>query len=645
MRKFILYSFLYLLVQACSGIQLINQADFYSEEFLKKIESIQLIYKDGDKKLALTKLRNILDEKITSAEKAKKYNLVGVIHYAGGDTTQAIENFQLATQFVDKDLILANQIKLNLASSYFRNEKYESTQKQLKKIDINYLSKKEVENFHRLNFTVASQMEDYSSAVKSLLYLTKNIDTFSKFEDFKYKEVLIDNFKKLNSSERVYILDEFLRETPVVIAYLGKQEAMDRFYVGDRQGSKDVVSWLDDKFGHLEEIKTFVTDYNFRVDNYSKINSGAIGVVAPLSGKVSKYGLKVLAGINTALLQKDDKKSLIKVFVKDNNNNTYLAKKMVQELVMKHHVSVIIGGLFPSLAKEEYLEARKYGVMYVSMSPVYLPRSEKNHLLLEVSGSVESQINTLIKPEVLNKLGSRMAILYPKSDDGNSYVNEFWNLNMVNKLQLNSVYNFDRGITDYREPVKEILGLRYPREREEEFKIWKDIKNIDKNNVRIINVLPPIIEFDWIFIPSLPSEALQIIPTFSYFDAKKVKFIGGPSWINNTLKENKKNLGSMYVIGNDTSDTGTEFMKIYKKHNGSNPHLVDTLSYESMDLILKIVDKSTFTKREDMEERLRSLKTIKGVTSSWTLDNGLWIKEMDLLSIKSSGFEKMSFTE
>lgn len=644
MKRVVIYSVsLILFFISCSGITPINDADFYSEDLLKQLESIQVIYKDGDKKRALQKLTAIQDNKLSRAEVAKKYNLVGVIYYASQSLTQAIESFQVARQNVDKDYGLANRIRLNLASSYFKSDQVNSTANILKLIDTNYLNKAEKVNFHKLNFTVANQLNDFKKVIKSILFLSKDTNSFSEFEDFKYKEVIMDNFKKLSASERVYLLERHMKENPIVIAYLGRAEAMNRFYIGDREGSKDVVDWLRKRFDYLEEIKIFVDDYQFRVDNYSKINSGAIGVLVPLSGKVAKYGEKVISGVNTALNKQKNTETFLNIHIKDNQNNTYLAKKMVQELVIKHHVSVIIGGLFPALAKEEYLEARKYGVMYVSLSPVYLPRSEKNHLLLELPGSIESQLNSLTKPEVLEKLGRRVGVLYPWSIDGKSYVNELWNLNNMNKLELKNVYHYQRGIKDYRKPVEEILGLKYPREREEELQVWKEIKNIDKRNMRIINTLPPVTDFDWMFIPSLPSEALQILPTFSYYDAKKVKFVGGPSWINNKLKANRRDLGQMYVIGTDLSNISKDFIKMYRTLNGRAPHLLDTLSYEGMEIVLDIVKEQKFSAREDLEKRVRDLKKLEALTSSWTLDEGLWVKNMDILSIKSSGFEKVSF--
>ena len=168
------------------------------------------------------------------------------------------------------------------------------------------------------------------------------------------------------------------------------------------------------------------------------------------------------------------------------------------------------------------------------------------------------------------------------------------------------------------------------------------IKNIEKTNVRIINFLQPVVGFGWVFIPSLPNEAIQIIPTFGYFDANRVKFVGGPSWINNTLRANKSSLGEMFVIGNDTADVGQDFIKMYREVNKSSPHLVDTLSYDAMMVTLDLLKKGSFSSRDEFETILRGANQLKGVTSEWTLNEGLWYKNMDILKIYRDGFRKVS---
>ncbi len=627
-------------MQSCS-VGIIGGRESYSPEFLKKYESVQIIYRDGDKKRALAKLDAINDEVITDAEKAKKYNLKGIILFSLPDIERATENFLVANQYVSRDQSLSNNIKLNLASSYFKQAKYDLVTKWLGQIDTDYLKAKEKISYYKLSFSVGAHLQDHRRVVNSLIYLTHNLKSFKQFEDYKYKEILLDHFKKLSSSERIDVLDKNKDISPATIAYLAKQEAMNRFYKGDKGGSQDVVDWMGKEFSSLEDVRLFVSDYKYRLENFSKINSGAIGIVAPISGRFGRYGKKIIAGVNTALSEAKDGHGL-NLYVRDNKNNAFLARNQIKELALKYHVSAVIGGLFPHLAKQEYMEARKYGIFYISLSPVYLPRSEKDHLLVEVPGSVESQINGMLKSDVLDYFGKRVAVLYPWSDEGKSYVNELWSLHNSEKLQLMGVNHFKKGISDYREPIKSLLGLKYPREREEEYQIWNEIKNVNKRNVRIINVLPPVVDFDWILIPSLPKEAIQILPTFAFFDAKDLKLVGGPSWINKKLQRQRKSVdGRMFVIGNDTKAIGADFIELYKKHNGTAPHLVDTLSFEGMNIVMKVLEGQKFDERDELVKRVSNFSTLKGLTSKWELEDGIWIKDMDILEIQRSGINKI----
>lgn len=648
-KKIILLSLTAILfLYSCADIQMLNKKDYYSSAFLKRMESIQIIYKDGDKQLAMQKLQRIPDETITKAEKAKKYNFLGVMYFSRGNLGSAIENFQKAKEFVSGDYYLSSQIHLNLASSYYKGSNLELSRSIMKAVNLDTFNDKEKVKFYKLNLNVANELDDSKEIVNSLIFLMKDIKRFSEVEDYQYKELLIDKYRKLTSSERVFFLDKYQGNREVVIAYLGKQEVLQRFYQGDKSGAQDVIEWLEGRFLQLEEVARFVEDYKYRVDNFSKINSGAVGVLVPLSkSSKSKYGKKVIAGVTTALnaLQKDDQ--TLNIYIKDNKNNKFLARKMVQELVMKHHVSIIIGGLFPDLAKEEFLEAKKYGVLYISLSQVYLPREEKNHLLIEMQGSVESQINTVLSPKSLEYFGKKMAILYPWSDGGKSYMNEFWGFKNSGKIELTGINHYypakrrSSKYIDYREPVKQLLSLKYPRERKEELLVWKEIRNLDKRKFRIINEMPPVVDFDWVFVPSLPKEAIQILPTFPYFDAKGLKFVGGPSWINKKLKLEQSSLGKMYVIGNDIKELGVNFQKSYRAYNNVNPTLVDTISYDSMVIAKSILDNQTFKKRDELENRLLGLDKISGMTSSWTLINGLWLKKMDILKISKKGFTKL----
>lgn len=633
---------------SCSNIQLMGGGANYSDEFLKKIESIQLIYKDGDKKNALQKLQAMSDETLSKAERAKKYNFLGVVYFSGGDLAKATDNFLIAKNYVDKDRNLSAQIHLNLASTYYKDNKYKKASETLNEVDVDFFSDKEKRKYHKLNLTLASQLDNPKSIVDSLIFLMRDMKRFEDVDDYQYKELLVDNYRKLGASERVHFLDKYQKDRKIVVAYLGKQEVLQRFHQGDRDGAQDVIEWLKSKFGAVEEVASFIEDYKFRVDNFSKINTGAVGVVLPLSSdkKASFFGKKAIAGVTTAVKELVGDNETVNLFLKDNKNNKYLARKMVQDLVMKHHVSVIIGGLFSDLAKEEYLEARKYGVMYISLSEVFVPRQDKGHLLLEIPGSVESQISMLLKPKSLEFFGKEMAIFYPFNDAGKNYVNEFWGHHNSGKVELNAINYYvpkdkKNKYIDYRAPVKQLLGLRFPRERKEELAVWQDIRKLEKSNFRIINELPPVKEFEWVFMPSIPPEAIQIIPTFPYFDAKNLKYVGGPSWVNKMLMDEQQNLGQIYAVGNDVSEVSSDFLKMYRSHNGFSPKLIDTRSYVAMTLVNQIIKGQNFSKREDLEKRIIDLKSVSGLATKWQLEDGLWLKDMDILKISKRGMRKL----
>lgn len=636
-----------LLIYSCSNIKMLTPEDIYSPEFLQKIQSIQLIYKDGDKKAALEKLNAINDLEATDAELAKKYNFVGIVYFSQQNFDTAIENFEMARNKTRIDRVLTSQVYLNLASSYYKKDLYERAYSYLEQVDKDVFSTKEETNYYKLRLALAQQLEKPKETVESIISLIGNKFLFSEIQNHQYKEALLDNFRKLSTSERVYLIEKYDNKEAITSAYLAKEEALQRYYMGDRPGAEDVLSWLENKYSHSDDVKSFIKNFQFRIENYSKIDVGAVGVLLPLSGKKGQFGKKALTGIDSALNHGNNKVLAAKIYTRDSRNNSYIAKKMINDLIQKHHVSIIIGGLFSKTAKEEYLEAKKYGVLFISLSPVHLKKEDKNHLLIEVPGSIESQVDAIMNPEFLNKFGNKIAMIYPETEGGLSYVNEVWRRSEQGLIKLSSIQSYDRSNKDFRSPVSKILGVKFKRERKEEFEVWKDIYALEKktSSIRRIQTLKPIVDFDWVFAPAYPKDAIQIIPTFSYYDAKKLKFIGGPSWMSKSIVKEQRNLGKLFLVGDDPKDFDKSFGEDFKIRNNKSPRLIETLSFEAMNLSLTVIEGTKFEKREQLETRLVNLKTIKGVTGSWNLKEGIWMKEMDFLNVSRGKIQKYDISQ
>lgn len=650
MKQFIVSLLLiitYVCLQSCSGISVINKVD-YNPKFLKRINGIKEIYKNGDELGALRRLDAMDDKKLIPAELAMKYNLVGVIYFSRPDYGEAISNFKIAHDAETPDREVQAKISLNLTSTYFKISDVTNGFKYSSDIDHQFLSNKDQKKHFQLRYIFASQLDKKKVVVDSLINLLKDKKKFREFENSEFRDPLIENFRGLSATERVRVIEDDEFENLVIMAYLARSEVFQRYYMGDKEGAKEVLDWLSDHFAKNSEIKDFIKDFELRIDNVSKIDMGAIGIILPLTGDKAGFGNKVLNGIDTAINSKasNKKDKLVNLFVKDSKNNEYVAANAINDLIQKHHVSLIIGGLYSSTAKAEYLEARKHGVLFISLSPIYLDKEFKNHLLIEITGSVQSQLEVLLSEDVLNKFGRKVAMFYPDSDNGQFYMNEMWRRAKDKNLELTSIQSYKKNVKEYLDPVKKLLGLKYKKERLEEYNIWKELYSLEKkkSSIRRIQILSPVVDFDWVFIPSYPDEAIQILPAFKYFDAKKITFVGGPSWLSGKLLREQKNLGKMYFVGDDPSDMSTSFMDRYKLRYNKRPRLIETLSYEAAKVGLAIVSQDDIVKRDDLEYKLIQAKKIRGITGVWNLVEGIWIKEMDFLKIRGGHINKVDLT-
>ncbi len=630
------------LLAGCSNIKMLTREDIYSKEFLKKIDSVQATYRGGDKELALAKLQDMESSGPSKAELAKIKNLRGVILFSENRYQQAAKEFEGARPLIDLDKELRAQVALNLASSRYKLEDNESAYNALEDVNPDNFKEKERTKFHQLRLLLAQGQGANKAIVGSLIYLLKDKNSFDAVEASEYKSLLMDSFRKLASSERAYVLEKNDDAKGAVIPFLAAEEALQRYYFGDKSGAEDVLGWMNNNYGELADVKEFVDEFKYRINNFSKVDAGAIGVVLPLSGDKERFGQKALSGIDTALNSGKSEMFSVKLYTRDSRNNPTVAKKLIHDLVQKHHVSMVIGGLFPSTAKEEYLEAKKYGVVFISLSPVHLKKEEKNHLLIEVPGSVQSQVAALFSDSFLEKNGNEIAMLYPESEGGEAYVNEVWRRAKEGKIKIKSLASYDKNVKDYREWVERLLGLKFKREREEELELWKEVYSLEKkrSSIRRIQTLKPVVDFDWVFTPSYPHEAIQIIPAFTYFDARGLKYVGGPSWMSRRLMKEQRNLGSLRFVGDDPEDFNKSFVETFSRRNGPKPGLVETLAYEAMNLGLIVVDGAKFEKREELERKLVNMQKLKGITGIWNLKEGIWLKDMDIMQIQSNEIKK-----
>ena len=610
-----------------------------SEDVRTKVEETRNLIRHNNGKQALVKLAELKDEQMSPIEKSIKYNLKGVALFSMNEFDKALLNFEVSEKYTPKDSQLYSQVKLNIASCYFKLNRVTDLHSKLSAIDVKDLNEGEKKKYAHLLLAYGKKVEDPGTITTASVMVMKDLKTFQDIQQSTYYTELIANFKKLSQGQKISLLEKYQDEKNMTLAHLAQIEAEERYLQGDKSGAQDVLSWLSSEYDN-EEINKYVDDFKRRLDSSNKIQLESIGVVLPLSGSKEAFGKKALTGIEAGL-KILNLPGHVKLYTKDSMDSTAQGAQSVTDLIQEQKVSFIIGGLFPETAKAEYLEAKKYGVLFISLSAIDLPREEKNHHLIEIQGSVQSQVSTLLSQEMIAKFGRRVGVIYPDNESGQVYLNEVWRQAQAKNVSLKSIASYPKNTHDFRETAQQFLGLKYPREREEELKILGDAYAQEKGSIRRVQTLPPEIDFDWVILASFPYEAIQIIPTLGYYDANRIKIVGGPSWMTRNLIKEQKNLGTIYFVGEDPKDLNSEmvtkFQEIYKQQAG----LMEVLGMDAMKIGAQLEQFQGVSSREDFDKQLRDVKAIKGMSAEWELQDGLWLKRLNAMTITHGEFVKL----
>lgn len=598
-----------------------------------KIDQSREALGKGENKVALARLADLSDDQLGPIEKAVKYNLKGVIHFSDSDWEKSLANFDIAKKYVTRNSTLESQIWLNIASARYKQGFYSELKNALDSINPRSLPDNEIKKYAQLNLAWAVKYQRHFEIVETSVLLLKDSKSLTEVSDSILKEPLNLAFKELSDKEKNHLLEKYESEKWLPLAYLGQIEAEYRYFKGDTSGARDVVVWLSDRFKEFPQVMTFVNDFEQRLDSSTRLSMEGIGVILPLSGDKGSFGQKTLLGLDIALKGAGRD---IEIHTKDSFDSPSVGAQAVRDLIQQHRVPLIVGGLFPDSARAEYLEAKKWGVLFISLAPVHIPRDEKNHLLIEIQGSIESQVAALVTKEMLSRFGNRVGVIYPQGDAGKSYADEFWRAALTTGMQITSMAAYPKGTLDFRETIKHFLGLRFPRERSEELDVFRDTYVHERSSIRRIQNLPPSIDFDWVFIASYPNEALSLVPTFGYYDAKNLKVFGGPSWTSRSMVQKQRELGRLYMVGEDPGNTNLELSKKFQNTYGKAPTLLEMLGFDAALIVGQLMSDASISQRAAFDARMKDLAKLKGASTEWALTEGLWIKKMQPLVLRDN---------
>lgn len=369
-----------------------------------------------------------------------------------------------------------------------------------------------------------------------------------------------------------------------------------------------------------------------QLDAVSKVNSQTIGAVLPMSGKFASVGQKTLRGLELGLGLHSAVPSPYKLSVVDSEGNPEKARKGVETLVKDDNVIAIVGSVLSKNAPAVASTASEFGVPSITLSQK-AGITETSPLVFRNALTSEMQVRELVRIS-MEELGlNRFAILFPNDPYGVEFANLFWDEVLARGGEITAAQTYSNKETDFKIPIQRLTGTFFPAARAEEYKLRlkeiKDKKAAEKKsaqrNEEVADVLPPVVNFDAVFIPDNPKSLGQISAMLSYVGVRSIYLLGTNIWNSPGLAKRAGLFASNTVFVDSfnaddnhfkSSAVAKEFQNVFKETPGS----FEIQGYDTALMIRSLINKGANT-REQLSQGLSGLKDVPGSLSMMSVDS------------------------
>lgn len=285
----------------------------------------------------------------------------------------------------------------------------------------------------------------------------------------------------------------------------------------------------------------------------SEAVAGRLGVVLPLSGSrpLDAAAEDSLQGILLGARLFGHELAFaggagVELAVRDTGGDPARAAEAVRELEEEEGVSAVIG---PLTVREAEAAAE---VADASELPL-LALTHETRVADNRPGVFRFGLTRRAEAEVLAEyavatLGlERFAILYPNDDYGREFEKLFWQAVEVRGGRVVGVARYEPTVTDYAEPIRRLIGyvLLTPAERAalaERRSMLERAKRLPAEEARELRreaqellgpedqPLPPIVDFEALFIPDSHVNVQLILPQLAYHQVEGVRLLGSSGW-------------------------------------------------------------------------------------------------------------------
>ncbi len=282
--------------------------------------------------------------------------------------------------------------------------------------------------------------------------------------------------------------------------------------------------------------------------------SGTLGVVLPLSGPFARFGEESLHGVLLATGVFDASRAPrpdVRVLVRDTAGNPARAAEAVRELASDELVSAIVGPLLGAECEAAAAVAEELGVPLLTLSArEEVATAGLNVFRLRTRPVEDAQV--LVDRAMREFDARRFAILYRDDPYGSGLRGLFWDAVERRGGRVVGVASYDPQATDFAEPIRRLVGYELLTEEErsrlaEREQMLQRARRVSdeealelRQRARELTTaegdpLPPIVDFEALFIPESHENMLLIAPQLAFHEALDTRLLGPDGWFHEDL--------------------------------------------------------------------------------------------------------------
>lgn len=605
----------------------------YEEAAKNAFDAAEASYSKTNYKPALDKYEKFLVDFPKSSLADDAVFRIGTIHEAMGDVPSAGRAFErIIADYPSSDL--ASEARFKLGVARFRAERWSEAVDMLKQYEKRAaaLDPKKMANARALIAEALEKQDKRLEAAPYRMRAAKGLEDPVLAQWTREKAVAA-----LEGSTDVDLLDSLVKEfpgdpvEPQLLALLAEA----RYAARDYAGALEIANQLIQK--HPDALVRPVADAILRrAGAREKVDARTIGVIVPLSGEYVGYGQKVLFSIVLAanVWGPDDGSGRVRIAIRDSAGDPARAAQAVDSLFEEDGIVGILGPLLSNETEAAAPRAQALGVPMITLAQKK-GLTEIGNMIFRNSMTNTTQAKA-IAAHAFEKLGfKRFAIMYPENAYGEELMNLFWDEVVERGGEVVGVEGYEPKENDFTNEVEDLVGRSnsYIPARKEE---WDKLRQLAKQEQQRTGKkpkdlhLPPIVDFDALFVPDdylrvgqlLPFFALADVPIGGYLarnpNQKPVTPLGTSGWNNPQLIAR----GGRYVEGavfvdafypeSETPEVRSfveRFVNVFVRP----PDILDALAYDSAGIAIAQV-RGGANNREKLRDALEDAKGFKGVT-------------------------------